>query len=196
MDSGVLTMLSKEQIDRLEELAASVKRKFELQPRPSGGFWRITEPRFVDGVMQGQQAIADIHAFNKKDDPNLAEEFKTIAEFIAAANPKAMSELIAMLWQSQKTEVLAQPQLMQSTDLEKEKLYYIAGNGMCEYLGLDHYRGETTCKFRRIELASNHRDFYYERLDCVPSRIFLSREDFDTYHKQRDCAGAQHAKDE
>lgn len=61
------------------------------------------------------------------------------------------------------------PKPLTVNDLEVGKRYFIPGNGGCEYLGLDHFYGETTCKFKRLL----YRDYYYEAVDKVPMHVFL-----------------------
>ena len=92
-------MLSKEQIDRLDELAESVKgwgscNQSWLFDDDDGYQTFAVGHVSYDGV-KFQAATVDCANYDSNDGENLAA-------FYAAANPQAISELIAMLREAQK----------------------------------------------------------------------------------------------
>lgn len=85
-------------IENLRTLAlAATPGPWIRSDRPTGPFWHISSDYSIGGkrCISGRQAIGSVHAENKKNDPEYAAMFRSNADFIAAANPAAIIDLIA-----------------------------------------------------------------------------------------------------
>lgn len=77
---------------------------WERSARPSGPFWHISSDYTVGGerCVSGKQAVAAVHATNKRVTPVYAAMFEANARHIAAANPAAILALLDRLEQAEK----------------------------------------------------------------------------------------------
>ena len=104
------------QIDlvKLEELArAATRGPWKRAERLNGPFWHISSEHTIGGepCKSGRQAIAAVHGESKRGATAYAAMFEANANFIAAANPAAVLELIALARVGQQAGYAAGAQL-------------------------------------------------------------------------------------
>jgi len=104
-------------LDMLEALACAATRgPWRRSERPSGPFWHISSEYTIGGerCKQGRQAIGSVHAASKRDAPKYAAMFQANADFVAAANPATVLELINLARRAPSPQVAEKVELPQS----------------------------------------------------------------------------------
>ena len=99
MNKSPASSKASELLDRLEALAGAATRgPWQRSDRPNGPFWHISSEYTLGGekCKSGRQAIGSAHAASKRDAPRYAAMFQANADFIAAANPATVLDLIAL----------------------------------------------------------------------------------------------------